>query len=131
MFQLLVYPMLDDRSSVRAGSANAMYRLWTEQSNRLGWEAYLGGADPQRAVPGRQRDLSRLPPAWIGVGTLDLLHDEDVDYARRLIAAGVPCTLEVVPGAFHGFDVVAPRAGVSRGFFNRQCEAMEAVLDTA
>ncbi|MFD7475795.1 hypothetical protein ACFV8Z_27475 [Streptomyces sp. NPDC059837] len=24
-----------------------------------------------------------MPPAWIGVGTLDLFHDEDVEYARR------------------------------------------------
>ncbi|MFG3621362.1 hypothetical protein [Nocardia sp. NPDC047654] len=30
----------------------------------------------------RYGDLSDLPPAWIGVGTNDLFHDEDVAYAR-------------------------------------------------
>jgi len=50
-------------------------------------------------------DLSGLPPAFIGVGSLDLFHDEDVEYARRLNNAGVGCELIVVPGAFHGLGV--------------------------
>lgn len=128
IFQLLVYPMLDDRSSHRAGIGNPLHRLWTEHTNRLGWETYLSGVDPQCAVPARQHDLSRLPPTWLGVGTLDPLHDENVDYAQRLIAAGVPCALDVVPGAFHGFDVVAPKTGVARTFFDRQCEAIAGAL---
>lgn len=128
LFQLLVYPMLDDRSSHRQDIANPLHRMWTEKTNRLGWEAYLLGVDPQRAVPARQSDVSRLPPAWIGVGTLDPLHDEDVQYAQKLNAAGVTCELVVVPGAFHGFDVVAASAAVSRDFFDRQCDAVEAAL---
>jgi acetyl esterase/lipase len=42
------------------------------------------------------------PPAWIGVGDLDVFYDEDVDYAERLKARGVPCTLVTVPGMYHG-----------------------------
>jgi len=34
--------------------------------------------------------LSGLPPAWIGVGSLDLFADEDTEYARRLRDADVP-----------------------------------------
>jgi len=129
LFQLLVYPMLDDRSSYRPEFANnPRHRLWTEKTNRLGWESYLRDADPALAVPARQNDLSRLAPAWIGVGTLDPLHDEDVAYAKRLIAAGVPCDLDIVSGAFHGFDVVAPETVVSRSFFGRQCDAIERAL---
>ena len=128
LFQLLVYPMLDDRSSARADIANPLHRMWTERTNRLGWQAYLGSADPARAVPARHRDLSRLAPAWIGVGTLDPLHDEDVEYAQRLKDAGVPCAIEVVPGAFHGFDVVAAKTSVARAFLDRQCEAMAGAL---
>ena len=124
LFQLLVYPMVDDRSSDRPGIRDRRYRLWSPNSNRLGWTAYLRGADPQVAVPSRQDDLSGLPPAWIGVGTLDPLHDENVEYARRLKNAGVACDLDIVTGAFHGFDIVAPTAGVSREFFDRQCEVL-------
>ena len=125
-FQLLVYPMLDDRSAASADNPN--YRLWTPRSNRFGWAAYLGNADPQVAVPARRTDLSGLPPAWIGVGTNDLFHDEDLAYAERLRAAGVSCDVEVVPGAFHGFDGWTPKAAVSRRFFDAQCDALRAGL---
>lgn len=129
LFQLLVYPMIDDRSPDRPGITNPLHRMWTERTNRLGWDAYLRNADPARAVPARRTDLSGLPPAWVGVGTLDPLHDEGVEYARRLQSAGVSCTLDVVPGAFHGFDAVAPKAGVSRRFFDRQCEILAGALE--
>ena len=124
LLQLMAYPMVDDRSCDRPGVRNRRYRMWNPNTNRLGWTAYLNGADPQVAVPSRHDDLSGLPPAWIGVGTLDPLHDENVEYARRLKDAGVACDLDIVTGAFHGFDIVAPAAGVSRAFFDRQCEAL-------
>ena len=114
--QLLVYPMLDDRSATQSGLDDPNHRVWTQSANVYGWSSYLGDADPEDAVPARQTDLRGLPPAWIGVGTLDLFHDEDLAYADRLAAAGVPCEVEVVPGAFHGFDGIAPKAEVSQRF---------------
>lgn len=126
VFQLLVYPMLDDRSSSAPIDPN--HRLWDPRANRFGWTSYLGGADPEVAVPARRTDLSGLPPAWIGVGTHDLFHDEDIEYARRLAEAGVPCQVELVAGAFHGFDLVAAKAPVSRQFFRMQCEALRPAL---
>jgi acetyl esterase/lipase len=120
--QLLVYPMLDDRSGDAVGADDANFRLWTRSSNRYGWRSYLGDADPAVAVPARHEDLSGLPPAWIGVGTFDLFHDEDLEYAERLRAAGVPCEVEVVEGAFHGFDGIAVKAPVSQSFYRSQLE---------
>jgi acetyl esterase/lipase len=125
-FQLLVYPMLDDRSAETADKPD--YRLWNAHANRFGWTAYLGNADPQVAVPARRDDLSGLPPAWIGVGSNDLFHDEDLAYAERLNSAGVPCEVEVVPGVFHGFDLVVPKAQVSQRFFTSQCDALRSGL---
>lgn len=124
--QLLVYPMLDDRSS--GLPANPNYRLWNPRSNRFGWASYLGGADPQVAVPARHADLSGLPPAWLGVGTLDLFYEEDVAYAQRLQQADVACQVETVPGAFHGFDLLVPKAPVSQAFFGSQCASMSAAF---
>jgi acetyl esterase/lipase len=126
IFQLLVYPMLDDRSA--AAPADARHRLWDPTANRFGWTAYLGGADPVTAVPGRRDDLSGLAPAWIGVGTHDLFYDEDLAYAQRLQDSGVPCQVETVPGAFHGFDLVLAKASVSQQFFRNQCDALGAAL---
>ena len=118
--QLLVYPMLDDRTVERKDLDNPGHRLWNQSSNKYGWMAYLGGADRDIAVPARRSDLGGLPPAWLGVGTLDLFHDEDLAYAEKLKAAGVPCEVEVIEGAFHGFDGIVPRAEVSQTFFNSQ-----------
>lgn len=127
-FQLLVYPMLDDRSTDRKHANADNFRIWDTASNEFGWSAYLGDADPLLAVPARQADLSGLPAAWIGVGTLDLFHDEDVAYADRLRRAGVACALDILPGAFHGFDSVAPQAGISEEFFAMQCDALRAAF---
>ncbi|WP_111509078.1 alpha/beta hydrolase [Mycobacterium kyogaense] len=129
--QLLVYPMLDDRTVGRADLDNPGHRLWNQTSNRFGWHAYLGDADPDVAVPARRDDLAGLPPAWVGVGTLDLFHDEDLAYAQRLQDAGVPCEVTVVPGAFHGFDGIAPNADVSQRFFASQCALLRNAYTTA
>ena len=109
-FQALVYPMLDDRTGSTARKPPHIGALiWREQHNRFAWSALLGapaGSDevPAGAVPARVADLSGLPPAFIGVGSIDLFVDEDIEYARRLIGAGVAVDLRVVPGAFHGFE---------------------------
>ena len=121
VFQLLVYPMLDDRTTTRTDIDGTNHRAWNQASNLFGWKSYLGrepgGAEvPAQAAPARREDLSGLPPAWLGVGTCDLFHDEDLEYARRMNAAGVPCDVFVVNGAFHGFDVTTRDAGVSRDF---------------
>jgi acetyl esterase/lipase len=83
------------------------------------------------AVPARRDDLSGLPPTWLGVGTFDLFHDEDLAYAKRLEAAGVRCEVEVVRGAFHGFDGIVPKAEVSQSFFNSQCAPLREVFAPA
>jgi acetyl esterase/lipase len=112
-FQLLTYPMLDDRTD---GGAPWL-RVWTAASNRFGWRCYLGGgAASPLAAPARHESLAGLPPAWIGVGTADLFHDENVRYASRLRAAGVACELHEIPGAYHAFDYAEPWAPVSRAF---------------
>ncbi len=110
-FQNLHAPMLDDRtgSAVEATPYTGEY-IWTPGSNRYGWSALLGveagGPDvPVAAVPARAADLSGLPPASIVVGALDLFVEEDIEYARRLIRAGVPTELHIIPGAYHGFGL--------------------------
>jgi acetyl esterase/lipase len=126
--QLLLYPMLDDRTADRPDPDGRHRRLWNNTSNRLGWSAYLGDHPPEAAVPARQRDLSGLPMTWIGVGTLDVLYDEAVAYTERLRAADVPCELDAVPGAFHGFDAVAPKTVVASRFFASQCDQLRSAL---
>ncbi len=110
-FQHLTYPMIDDRTVVAAEPhPHTGEFIWTPHNNDFGWTALLGRAPGHPdvspyAAAARAADLSGLPPAYIMTGTLDLFLEEDIDYARRLLRAGVPTELHVYPGGFHAFDV--------------------------
>jgi len=116
-FQLLDSPMLDDRQITPSSQQDDM-PMWSRESNRFGWQSYLGaryGDDdvPVTAAPARATDLTGLPPTFVSVGGLDGFVDEDVDYAMRLNRTGVPTELHVYPGACHGYRA-APKADVTR-----------------
>ncbi|MEM6290085.1 MAG: alpha/beta hydrolase [Myxococcota bacterium] len=122
---LLRWPMLDDRTAVNPAVEDTAHVVWNNRSNRAAWGAYLGqaaGAETVSpyAVAARHEDLHGLPPTWIGVGTLDLFHDEAVAYARRLALAEVPTSIEVVRGAFHDFTTLAPQAEISKACLGQQ-----------
>ncbi|MBS0334404.1 MAG: alpha/beta hydrolase fold domain-containing protein, partial [Proteobacteria bacterium] len=102
---------------------------WTADWNALCWECFLGmpagGEDaPAVAVPSRRKDLRNLPPAFIGVGAIDLFVEENIEYASRLIQAGVATELIVVPGGFHGFDIFAPETDAAQTFERAKISAL-------
>ena len=111
-FQCLVYPMLDDRTCTQLElHPYAGEFIWTPHNNRFGWSSLLGtepgGPDVSPyAAAARATDLASLPQTFIATGALDLFLEEDIEYARRLLRAGVPTELHVYPGAFHGFDLM-------------------------
>jgi acetyl esterase/lipase len=133
-FQLLEYPMLDDRTVLGPKVDRSHSFVWSPAANRFGWTSYLG-APPGRgevgayAAPARTSDLTGLPPTWIGVGDLDLLHGEAVEYADRLRQAGVPCDLDVVAGMYHGADSITPTAPTAVAFRDRMTEALANGID--
>ena len=134
VFQALVYPMLDDRTAVRDDVDEEHMRIWGVESNRVGWSAYLGrepGGDstPPLAAPVRHDDLTGLPAAWIGVGTLDLFLIEDRAYAERLRDAGVRCELIEIEGVFHGFDRIRPKADATLRMRASMIAAMRTAID--
>ncbi|HEX5583009.1 alpha/beta hydrolase [Gaiella sp.] len=115
--QHLIYAMLDDRQSTPSSRWD-MLAGWPRELNTFAWRCYLGelyGTDdvPAYAAPARADDLVGLAPAYIHVGGLDGFVHENLDYASRLIDAGVPTELHVFPGAPHGFDFFAPEAALS------------------
>ena len=130
-YQLLIYPMIDDRNTTP--SSQLVTKVWTREANLLGWRCYLGHepgtADVSPyAAAARAEDLRGLAPAFIGVGTLDVFRDENIEYARRLLAAGVPTELHVYPGAPHGFEGLAPRAAVSQQFTRDITDALRRAM---
>lgn len=133
-YQVLTYPMLDDRTgSSRPAAPYAGRFIWTAENNRLGWRAFLGmepGTDrvPAEAVPARVENLAALPPAYIAVGDIDLFAQEDIAYAHRLIEAGVPVDLHVFAGGYHGFNMLLPNAAISKQFDTALYDALRRAL---
>ena len=136
-FQALIYPMLDDRTgSSRPVPPHIGTLGWTAESNRYGWRSFLGQEPgghkvPARAVPARLADLSGLPPAYIAVGALDLFVEEDIQYASRLLNAGVPVELQIVPGAFHGFDGIGRDTAIAQRFTASKIGALRRATGSA
>ncbi|WP_322411552.1 alpha/beta hydrolase [Microbacterium invictum] len=115
--QLLVCPMLDDRNQTTSGVQMAGRGAWDRDANETAWSAYLGSDRtevPIYAAPARAHDLSRLPPAFIDVGSAETFRDECVAYADRIWQSGGAAELHVWPGGAHGFDALVPEALLSR-----------------
>jgi len=132
-FQLLIYPMLDDRTCTHPEPHPFVGEyVWTPPSNHFGWKSLIGAEPGTKdvspyAAAARAEKLEGLPPAFISVGALDLFLEEDIEYARRLARAGVPTELHVYPGAFHGFNLSAP-SRVSTNFNRDAKEALRKAL---
>ena len=133
--QWLFCPMLDDRMAARKDLDAVDHFVWNNRMNRFGWRSYLGvepGAPsaPPYAVPARREDLRGLPPAWIGVGDIDLFYDEDQAYAQSLQAAGVETLFEVAPGAPHGITSWALDTNIAREHVCRALVWLGQALET-
>jgi acetyl esterase/lipase len=116
--QILLYPMLDDRTTTPDPEI-APFAGWTYEDNITGWNALLGPRDQDSqvapsAAPARLTDAHGLPPAYLEVGQLDVFRDETLLYALILSQGGVPVELHLHPGVPHEYDAIAPDADVSR-----------------
>ena len=132
-FQVLIAAMLDDRTvTLERPHPYTGEFVWTRESNRFGWTALLGqepgsdGISPYAAAA-RAENVAHLPPAFIAVGALDLFLEENMEYARRLIHAGVPTELHVYPGAYHGYQLV-PSAWMTQAAARDQISAIRRAL---
>ncbi len=110
-FQMLIYPVIDDRCETPSMKNGADLYIWNEQNSLDMWDHYIGedrsNVSPY-AAPARAEDLSGLPPAYIMTCEHDPLRDEAIIYAMRLMAAGVQVELHNYPGTVHGFDFLTP-----------------------
>ena len=132
-FQLLICPMLDDRNITPSSHEITDIGVWDRDMNISGWTALLGderGTDAVSpyAAPARMSNLTGLPAAFIDVGALEVFRDEDVDYALRLMRAGVPTELHVYAGAYHGWDGFAPMARISQAAVATRIAALRRAL---
>lgn len=117
----LSYPMLDDRNDTPSSHQIIDLGVWDRRENLLAWSAVLGeraGTDDVDAysAPGRAMVLHDLPETFVAAAQYDVFRDENIAFASRLLAAGVPVELHVYPHAFHAWDRFAPQAGLTKTF---------------
>lgn len=131
VFQLLTYPMLDHRNT-NPSSYGVMddFRVWNRKANLISWEAYLGDLTdiPTYASPSLEVNLSNLPPTMISVGALDNFVDECIDFAQRLMQAGVRTDLRVYAGAFHGSVGLVAHSPISIEWAKAENDALHRAL---
>jgi len=132
--QLLTYPMLDDRNNSISCQQYPAEGTWSGGSNATAWECLLGERAGKEtgvsiyAAPGRATDLSNLPPAFVEVSSAEPFRQENVAYAEKLWAHGIQCELHVWPGAFHGYDMMAPQAAISQISISTRTEWVKRTL---
>ncbi|HEY5843425.1 MAG TPA: alpha/beta hydrolase [Mycobacterium sp.] len=128
VFQLLHQPVLDDHPSPSKEEFAATPGFDGPAAAQM-WRYYLGGQPSSpAAVPGSASDLTGIAPTLITCSELDPLRDEAVDYALRLMWAGVATELHVFPGTCHGFDSLVPDWVMSEQLFAMQGAALRRAL---
>lgn len=137
--QVLIYPMLDDRTSTAQSpykNPHAGEFVWTPALNRLGWNTLRGGKtiaakDLPYFAAARSDKLAGLPPTFIMVGSLDLFVNEDLDYANRLASAGVPTDLLLINGVYHAFELANPNSAQTKSYIDARTDAIKRMFDAA
>lgn len=107
-FQLLLYPMLDDRAT-ESNTGNTS-PVWDSAKNDAAWLMYKGkeGDTDSYCAPARETDYSNLPPAFSLVGDADPFRDETVAYMKHLYNEDVPVSWHVFEECYHAFDMLNP-----------------------
>ena len=128
VFQLLHQPVLDDRP-MPSKDEFVTTPGFDRQAVTQMWRHYSADESvPAEAVPARADELADVANALITCSELDPLRDEAVDYALRLMWAGVATELHVFPGTCHGFDSLLPEWETSQQLFELQGAALRRAL---
>jgi acetyl esterase/lipase len=131
VFQVLHQPVLDDRPMPSKEEFD-ITPGFDGPATELMWQHYLHDTRATAAsAPGRREDLAGLPRAFVSCSELDPLRDEAVDYAVRLLMAGVAADLHVFSGTCHGFDSLVPEWETSERLFEMQGAALRGALHPA
>ena len=137
--QVLIYPMLDYRTGGKDDIYNNQFAgdfIWTKENNVFGWGKLIAGQDnklPEEEMiyfspaTATAEQLKGLPQTFMIVGSLDLFCDEDMDYAQKLMQAGIFTELHVEPGVPHAYEYLEGTPQTKR-FFELRDDAAARML---
>ncbi|MEZ0355284.1 alpha/beta hydrolase [Mycobacterium sp. SA01] len=121
---LLHQPVLDDRPTASKTEFDSTPGFDGAATEAM-WRHYLGATGPSAAaVPARSHQIIGAASTFITCSEVDPLRDEALDYAGRLMSAGVRTDLHVFGGTCHGFDSLCPDWEVSQTLLAMQAAAL-------
>lgn len=108
-----LYPMLDPSGSTASIKAQTDARAWSTAQNTFAWDCYLNDQAAPLARPLLHTNWQGWPQTYSFIGSLDGFLDETTTFFELLTQHGVDAQLDVIDGAFHGFDILGnPRADI-------------------
>lgn len=108
-----LYPMLDPTGSFPTMQAQTDSRVWCAAHNTFAWHCYLNEQAAPLTKPLQHHNWQNWPQTYSFIGGLDGFLDETTVFINLLKQSGVNAQLDVVDGAFHGFDILGnPRAAI-------------------
>ncbi|MBQ3426157.1 MAG: alpha/beta hydrolase [Clostridia bacterium] len=126
--QVLIYPMLDYRTGGKEDIYNNPFVgdfVWTKENNVFGWGKLSEGQEKKLSdeekiyfspAVATVEQLKGLPQTFMIVGSLDLFCDEDMDYAQKLMQAGIFTELHIEPGVPHAYEYLEGTPQTNRFF---------------
>lgn len=106
-FQFLIYPVTDVSMISESMKSFHDVPIWNSRLTKKMWSLYLRNTprDVIYAAPLNHHDLKDLPDGYLEVAEFDCLRDEGLLYAKTLKSNGTDMQVELVKGAFHGYDM--------------------------
>jgi acetyl esterase len=128
VLQLLHQPVLDDRVTASKAEFRTSPAFDGEAADLM-WRYYLGPRTASAAaVAARRKQNGGVPPTFLTSAEIDPFRDEAIDYALRLLRAGVSTELHVFPRTCHGFDSLLPDWSGSQRLFALQGHALSSAF---
>lgn len=129
-FMVPIYPMIDHRNESHSSKLITDVGIWDRAGSIEAWSWYLGGQKPdQHSSPAIATNLKGLPPAYIDVGEMDMFCDEDLDFVKRLGEADVRVEFHLWPGVYHGAEIFAPDAPISKNIVATRLAGIRRLLE--
>lgn len=108
--QMLIYPVLDKRINSNSMKKYTDTPVWNSKLTKKMMPFYFPSTDVELAEYASAvevENLSNLPNTYIETAEFDCLHDDGVNYAKRLNDSSVDVELYETKGTMHGFDMAA------------------------
>ncbi len=107
-FQLLLYPFVDQSMDSDSNRRFTDTPMWNSTLSKQMAGGYVQDSNVENFVYAAPivGNCEGLPNAYIETAEFDCLHDDGINYAKKLCVAGIAVELNETKGTMHGFDIV-------------------------